>query len=71
MCDQSSYTDLRKEKLPFRYFSKTDYFQTESFNPISASGPNGAVIHYTATEETNRDITTSDMYLLDSGGQYL
>ena len=42
-----------------------------SFPSISGSGANGAIIHYKATEETKRAITTKDMYLLDSGGQYL
>ncbi|XP_014674068.1 PREDICTED: xaa-Pro aminopeptidase 1-like [Priapulus caudatus] len=42
-----------------------------SFGTISASGANGAVIHYTSQPSTNRTLTTSEMYLLDSGGQYL
>ncbi|XP_025097190.1 xaa-Pro aminopeptidase ApepP-like isoform X1 [Pomacea canaliculata] len=42
-----------------------------SFESISGSGPNGAVIHYRPLNATNRQITTTEMYLLDSGGQYL
>lgn len=42
-----------------------------SFATISSSGPNGAIIHYKPSPTTDRAITTSDMYLLDSGGQYL
>lgn len=42
-----------------------------SFRTISGSGPNGAIIHYTVSNITDRDITTRDVYLLDSGGQYL
>ncbi|KAI8520449.1 Xaa-Pro aminopeptidase 2 [Branchiostoma belcheri] len=41
-----------------------------SFPAISASGPNGAVVHYRPTEETNRAVNTEDVYLIDSGGQY-
>ncbi|XP_078698962.1 xaa-Pro aminopeptidase 1-like isoform X3 [Branchiostoma floridae x Branchiostoma belcheri] len=41
-----------------------------SFPAISASGPNGAVVHYRPTEETNRAVNTDDVYLIDSGGQY-
>jgi Xaa-Pro aminopeptidase len=48
-----------------------DHNKGTSFDTISASGPNGAVIHYRPAESTNRRITTSEMYLLDSGGQYL
>ncbi|KAL8619055.1 hypothetical protein ACOMHN_020753 [Nucella lapillus] len=42
-----------------------------SFSSIAGSGPNGAVIHYRPTAGTNRTLTTNEMFLLDSGGQYL
>lgn len=42
-----------------------------SFTTISGSGSNGAIIHYAVSNLTSKDITTRDMYLLDSGGQYL
>ncbi len=41
-----------------------------SFDTISGSGPNGAVVHYRVSEETNRSIEPSSVYLVDSGGQY-
>ena len=41
-----------------------------SFDAISGSGPNGAVIHYRASPETDRALG-QEMYLLDSGGNYL
>jgi Xaa-Pro aminopeptidase len=42
-----------------------------SFDTISGAGPNGAVVHYRVSEETNRTLEPSSMYLVDSGGQYL
>ncbi|XP_029297047.1 LOW QUALITY PROTEIN: xaa-Pro aminopeptidase 2 [Cottoperca gobio] len=42
-----------------------------SFETISASGPNAALAHYSPSEETNRKLTVDEMYLVDSGGQYL
>jgi len=42
-----------------------------SFPSISSSGPNGAVIHYRPAPETDRPITTGDVYLIDSGGHYM
>ncbi|XP_042203854.1 uncharacterized protein LOC121853643 isoform X2 [Homarus americanus] len=45
-------------------------FMGVSFKTISAFGPNGAVIHYRPRPDTNREITTESLYLLDSGGQY-
>ncbi|MEQ2301519.1 Xaa-Pro aminopeptidase 2, partial [Ameca splendens] len=42
-----------------------------SFETISASGPNAALAHYSPSEETSRRLTVDEMYLVDSGGQYL
>ena len=41
-----------------------------SFDTISGAGPNGAIVHYRVTEDTNRPIETGSLYLVDSGGQY-
>jgi len=41
-----------------------------SFDTISGSGPNGAVVHYRVSEETNRTLEPGSVYLVDSGGQY-
>ncbi len=42
-----------------------------SFDTISGAGPNGAIMHYKASPETNRAIEPSSVYLCDSGGQYV
>jgi len=42
-----------------------------SFDTISGAGPNGAVVHYRASEETNRPIEPGILFLVDSGGQYV
>ena len=41
-----------------------------SFDTISGAGPNGAVVHYRVSEETNRLLEPGSVYLVDSGGQY-
>ncbi|MFL6846172.1 MAG: aminopeptidase P family protein [Allosphingosinicella sp.] len=41
-----------------------------SFDTISGAGPNGAIVHYRVSEETNRRIEMDSIYLVDSGGQY-
>ncbi len=41
-----------------------------SFDTISGAGPNGAVVHYRVSEETNRTLEPNSVYLVDSGGQY-
>nr|XP_058147044.1 xaa-Pro aminopeptidase 2 isoform X2 [Dasypus novemcinctus] len=41
-----------------------------SFETISASGLNAALAHYSPTKELHRKLSSDEMYLLDSGGQY-
>jgi Xaa-Pro aminopeptidase len=41
-----------------------------SFDTISGAGPNGALMHYRVSEETNRPLEMGTLYLVDSGGQY-
>ncbi|CAG8533718.1 4119_t:CDS:10 [Cetraspora pellucida] len=45
-------------------------FMGPSFDTISASGPNAAVIHYRPEPETCAVIDPNLLYLCDSGGQY-
>ena len=47
------------------------YFQGLSFPTISGAGPNGAIVHYRSTPATNRPLTPGELYLVDSGAQYL
>ena len=42
-----------------------------SFDTISGSGPNGAIVHYRVTEATNRTLKPGELFLVDSGGQYV
>ena len=42
-----------------------------SFDSISGAGSNGAIVHYRASEATNRRLEPNSLYLIDSGGQYL
>lgn len=41
-----------------------------SFDTISGAGPNGAIVHYRVSEDTNRALELGSVYLVDSGGQY-
>ncbi|MEM9710279.1 MAG: aminopeptidase P family protein [Pseudomonadota bacterium] len=42
-----------------------------SFDTISGSGPNGAIVHYRVTRDTDRAVSPGELLLVDSGGQYL
>ena len=48
-----------------------DHFRDLSFPTIAGSGPNGAIVHYGATDETNRFLKDGEFLLVDSGAQYL
>ncbi|MDE0052180.1 MAG: aminopeptidase P family protein [Rhodospirillales bacterium] len=48
-----------------------EHFRGPSFDTISGAGPNGAIVHYRVTAETNRTLEPGTLYLVDSGGQYL
>ena len=42
-----------------------------SFDTICGSGPNGAIMHYRVTRETDRQLQPDELLLVDSGAQYL
>ncbi|MEG2597707.1 MAG: aminopeptidase P family N-terminal domain-containing protein, partial [Oscillospiraceae bacterium] len=54
--------DRRKEQ---------SHFMELSFDTISAYGEHAAMMHYSATEESNAKLSPKGMLLVDSGGQYL
>ncbi len=41
-----------------------------SFDTIAGAGPNGAIVHYRVTEETNARLELGQLFLIDSGAQY-
>ncbi|MEL6451005.1 MAG: aminopeptidase P family protein [Pseudomonadota bacterium] len=45
--------------------------QDISFETIAGTGPNGAIMHYRVTEETDSLLQDGQLIVLDSGGQYL
>lgn len=49
----------------------TNALRDISFETICGAGPNGAIVHYRVTEETNRPVRVGELLLVDSGGQYL
>jgi Xaa-Pro aminopeptidase len=48
-----------------------DHFRDLSFPTISGAGSNGAIVHYRATPESEKQLLPGTLYLLDSGAQYL
>lgn len=54
--------DLRKEQ---------EHYLEPSFSSICAYGEHGAIVHYSATEETNVKLENKGFFLVDAGGHYL
>jgi Xaa-Pro aminopeptidase len=67
---KNSITEINASQKLFKFRKKNKKFKFLSFPTISGTGPNGAIIHYKATKETNRKLKKGDIYLVDSGGQY-
>ncbi len=63
-----SEVDAQIKLEKFRKKNK-DYLYP-SFDTISGSGKNGAIIHYRANKKNCRFIKKEDIFLCDSGGQY-
>ncbi|MGE4612070.1 MAG: aminopeptidase P family protein [Paracoccaceae bacterium] len=60
--------DVVKKLETFR--RNTNALKDISFETISGSGPNGAIVHYRVDENSNRVISSGETFLVDSGGQY-
>ena len=63
-------TEMSGAQKLLEFRQAMSHFVQISFDTISSSGPNSAVIHYHPRPETDRALTTEEMYLVDSGGQY-
>ncbi len=50
--------------------ARSDELVDLSFDTIAGSGPNGAIVHYRVSEQSNRRLLPGDLMLVDSGGQY-
>lgn len=48
-----------------------EHYMGPSFEPIIGYKEHGAIIHYSATEESNVPLAPEGMVLMDTGGQYL
>ena len=60
--------DAQNKLEKFRKQNKEYLFP--SFETISGSGKNGAIVHYRATKKNTKIINKNDIFLCDSGGQY-
>ncbi len=67
---KKNITEISASQKLYEFRKKNKSFKSLSFPTISGTGPNGAIIHYKASKQTNRKLKNGDIYLVDSGGQY-
>ena len=64
-------TELSAAEKLYQFRSEQANFLGDSFDPIIAYGIHAAIVHYSATEETDIPLEARGMVLADTGGHYL
>jgi len=64
-------TELSVDKKLYEFRSQQENFVGESFGTIAGYAEHGAIVHYSATPESDAILKPENVFLLDSGGQYL
>ncbi|MDR3424863.1 MAG: aminopeptidase P family protein [Alphaproteobacteria bacterium] len=68
---EGGLTELEAEDKLAAFREADDKYRGPSFDTISGAGEHGAIVHYRATRESNARLMRGQLFLLDSGGQYL
>lgn len=69
--DTGNVTEISAAKQLRAYRAEQELFVDESFDTIAGFNEHGAIVHYTATPESDAKITRKGFLLVDSGAQYL
>lgn len=64
-------TELSAADKLEEFRSEQEHYYGQSFAPIVGYGEHGAIIHYSATPESNAVLEPDSFVLIDTGGQYL
>jgi Xaa-Pro aminopeptidase len=67
---QGGLTEIDVVRRLEEFRSATNGLEDIAFDTICGAGPNGAIVHYRVTEDTNRALGQDELLLVDSGGQY-
>lgn len=71
MKNDITLTEIEVGELAAKYRSEGELYFDDSFNPIAGYGAHGAIVHYSATPESNATLQPDNLFLFDSGAQYL
>ncbi|KQK20406.1 hypothetical protein BRADI_1g54327v3 [Brachypodium distachyon] len=64
-------TEVQVAEKLLEFRQKQDGFIETSFDTISGYGANGAIIHYRPTPDSCSSVGSDNLFLLDSGAQYI
>ena len=64
-------TEIQTVEVLENFRSESGDLTDLSFETISGSGPHGALPHYRVSSASDRKLQRGELYLVDSGGQYL
>lgn len=68
---EGNVTELSAAEKLEEFRCEQENYRGQSFEPIIGYGPHGAIIHYSATEESSVTLKPEGFVLMDTGGQYL
>ena len=68
---EAGITEIDIVKMLETKRAATGKLKNIAFDTICGSGPNGAIVHYRVTDQTNRNLQFNEVLLVDSGAQYL
>ena len=68
--DRAKINELDAAKKLDFYRKQHSSYISQSFDPICAYREHGAIVHYSATEETALNLKGSGLFLADTGGNY-
>ena len=68
---KSSVTEISASDKLAEFRAADSLFRGLSFGTISAYNEHGAIVHYESSPETDVELKSEGIYLIDSGGQYL
>ena len=68
---EGGLTELNVAAKLLAFRAGTGELKDLSFETIPASGPHAAIPHYHATEDSNRALGRNEIFLIDSGAQYI
>jgi Xaa-Pro aminopeptidase len=68
---KGTLTEIAVVKALEGFRRATNMLREISFETICGSGPNGAIMHYRVSEDSNRSLGVGEIVVIDSGGQYV